>query len=141
MRFRLRPETFASTVLGALALSALLAACGGGKADDPAAVAVPQCSGSTCPTQGQPPSAPAVATRLCPDALDYSTTYTGGSGSGEYVKVKFDSTKKQYQMTFLESAVPTSAGQVNTTRAGLTITGDYDNPSGALALPTAEQTR
>ncbi|MGF6571522.1 hypothetical protein ABH945_003643 [Paraburkholderia sp. GAS333] len=141
MTFRLRSESSAPTVLSALALSVLLAACGGGKPDDPAAVAVPQCSGSTCPAQGQPPSTPAVAAKLCPDTLDYSTTYTGGSGSGEYVKVKFDSTKKQYQMTFIDSAVPTSAGQVNTTRAGLTITGDYDNPSGALALPTAEQNR
>ncbi|MFM0731542.1 DUF2957 domain-containing protein [Paraburkholderia sediminicola] len=141
MAFKLPGGTSAATLIGALALPVLLAACGGGKADDPAAVGVPQCSGSTCPAQGQPTGTPVTAAKLCPDTLDYSTTYTGGSGSGEYVKMKFDSTKKQYQMTFIESSVPTSAGQVNNTRAGMTITGDYDNPSGALALPTAEQNR
>ncbi|MFM0198290.1 DUF2957 domain-containing protein [Paraburkholderia fungorum] len=141
MAFKLCGGSSTATLIGTLALPVLLAACGGGKADDPAAVSVPQCSGSTCPPQGQPPGTPVVAARLCPDTLDYSTTYTGGSGSGEYIKMKFDSTKKQYQMTFIESAVPTSAGQVNDTRAGMTITGDYDNPSGALALPTAEQNR
>ncbi|WP_429301079.1 DUF2957 domain-containing protein [Paraburkholderia sp. GAS199] len=139
--FKLRGGHHAALIIGALALPVLLAACGGGKADDPAAVAVPQCSGSSCPAQGQPAGTPVTVAKLCPDTLDYSTTYTGGSGSGEYIKVKFDSTKKQYQMTFVESAVPTSAGQVNDTRAGMTIIGDYDNPNGALALPTAEQTR
>ncbi|MDE1005474.1 MAG: DUF2957 domain-containing protein [Paraburkholderia fungorum] len=141
MAFKQRGGSSVATRVATLVLPAVLAACGGGKADDPAAVAVPQCSGSSCPPQGQPAGTPVVGAKLCPDTLDYSTTYTGGSGSGEYIKMKFDSTKKQYQMTFIESAVPTSAGQVNNTRAGMTITGDYDNPSGAFALPTAEQNR
>ena len=68
---------------------------------------------------------------------DYTTT-TGGAGSGEYVKVKFDTTKLTYQMQFLESSVPTSAGQVNNTRAGLTISGAFHHPT---TLPTAEQNR
>ncbi|MFL9950248.1 DUF2957 domain-containing protein [Paraburkholderia agricolaris] len=141
MAFKQRGGSSVATRVATLVLPVVLAACGGGKADDPAAVAVPQCSGSSCPPQGQPAGTPVVGAKLCPDTLDYSTTYTGGSGSGEYIKMKFDSTKKQYQMTFIESAVPTSAGQVNNTRAGMTITGDYDNPSGAFALPTAEQNR
>lgn len=141
MTFKRRGGSSVATRVATLVLPVVLAACGGGKADDPAAVAVPQCSGSSCPPQGQPAGTPVVGAKLCPDTLDYSTTYTGGSGSGEYIKMKFDSTKKQYQMTFIESAVPTSAGQVNNTRAGMTITGDYDNPSGAFALPTAEQNR
>lgn len=141
MALKLPGTLSAATRLGVLALPVLLAACSGGKADDPAAISVPQCSGSSCPAGGQPPGTPVVANKLCPDTLDFSTTYTGGAGSGEYVKMKFDSATKTYQMTFVESAVPVSAGQVNTTRAGLTISGDYDNPGGALALPTAAQNR
>ena len=141
MAFKQRGGSSVATRVATLVLPVVLAACGGGKSDDPAAVAVPQCSGSSCPPQGQPAGTPVVGAKLCPDTLDYSTTYTGGSGSGEYIKMKFDSTKKQYQMTFIESAVPTSAGQGNSTRAGMTITGDYDNPGGAFALPTAEQNR
>ncbi|WCM23995.1 DUF2957 domain-containing protein [Paraburkholderia bryophila] len=142
MAFKLWAGSSAATLTGAFALSVLLAACGGsGKADAPGAVAVPQCSGASCGPQGQPPGTPVVAAQLCPAALDYSTTYTGGSGSGEYIKMQFNSATKKYQMTFIESAVPTSVGQVNVTRAGLTITGDYDNPSGSFALPTAEQNR
>ncbi|WGS52399.1 DUF2957 domain-containing protein [Paraburkholderia sp. D15] len=141
MAFKIWAGSSASTLTGALALSVVLAACGGGKADTPGAVAVPQCSGSSCPAQGQPPSTQPVTAQLCPSSLDYSTTYTGGSGSGEYIKMQFNSATKKYQMTFVESAVPSSVGQVNVTRAGLTITGDYDNPSGAFALPTAEQNR
>ncbi|NYH25592.1 DUF2957 domain-containing protein [Paraburkholderia bryophila] len=146
MAFKLWAGSSASIPTGALtgafALSVLLAACGGsGKTDAPGAVAVPQCSGASCGAQGQPPGTPVVAAKLCPDALDYSTTYTGGSGSGEYIKMQFNSATKKYQMTFVESAVPISVGQVNVTRAGLTITGDYDNPTGSFALPTAEQNR
>jgi hypothetical protein len=61
MTSRLRTVLPVSPMVGALALAALLTACGGGKADDPAAVAVPQCSGNTCPAQGQPTSTPTVA--------------------------------------------------------------------------------
>jgi hypothetical protein len=52
--------------------------------------------------------------------------------------VKFDTTRLTYQMQFLESSVPTSAGQVNDTRAGLTISGAFHHPTN---LPTAEQNR
>ncbi|MDF3094771.1 DUF2957 domain-containing protein [Burkholderia semiarida] len=112
-----------------------VAGCGGG--DDPGPITVPQCSGSACGPSGAD-TTPPVVTKLCPDALDYTTTYTGGAGSGEYVKVKFDTTKLTYQMQFIESSVPTSAGQVNDTRAGLTISGAFHHPTN---LPTAEQNR
>ncbi|HEF5872087.1 TPA: DUF2957 domain-containing protein [Burkholderia cenocepacia] len=112
-----------------------VAGCGGG--DDPGPINVPQCSGSACGPSGAE-TTPPVVTKLCPDALDYTTTYTGGAGSGEYVKVKFDTTKLTYQMQFIESSVPTSAGQVNDTRAGLTISGAFHHPT---HLPTAEQNR
>jgi Protein of unknown function (DUF2957) len=64
-----------------------------------------------------------------------------------------DTAKKQYEMTFVESPVPSSPGQVNETRAGLAITGSYetadlyrvaDATGGTqtpFALPTAEQNR
>ncbi|MBR8062900.1 DUF2957 domain-containing protein [Burkholderia ambifaria] len=112
-----------------------VAGCGGG--DDPGPINVPQCSGSACGPSGAE-TTPPVVTKLCPDSLDYTTTYTGGAGSGEYVKVKFDTTRLTYQMQFIESSVPTSAGQVNDTRAGLTINGAFHHPTN---LPTAEQNR
>ncbi|MDR5647308.1 DUF2957 domain-containing protein [Burkholderia cenocepacia] len=117
-----------------LALS-FVAGCGGG--DDPGPINVPQCSGSACGPSGAE-TTPPVVTKLCPDALDYTTTPTGGAGSGEYVKVKFDTTNLTYQMQFIDSSVPTSAGQINTTRAGLTISGAFHHPTN---LPTAEQNR
>ena len=109
--------------------------CGG--ADDPGSSNVAQCSGSSCPPSG-PTTTPTTPTSLCPAALDYTTTYTGGSGSGEYIKVKFDTSKNTYQMQFIESSVPTSAGQVNNTRKGLTINGNFVHPTN---LPTPEQNR
>ncbi|ANH74972.1 hypothetical protein ACS15_0957 [Ralstonia insidiosa] len=109
--------------------------CGG--ADDPGSSNVAQCSGSSCPPSG-PNTTPTTPTSLCPAALDYTTTYTGGSGSGEYIKVKFDTSKNTYQMQFIESSVPTSAGQVNNTRKGLTINGTFVHPTN---LPTPEQNR
>ena len=109
--------------------------CGG--ADDPGSSDVAQCSGSSCPPSGAV-TTPSTPTSLCPAALDYTTTYTGGSGSGEYIKVKFDTSKNTYQMQFLESSVPTSAGQINTTRKGLTIDGTFVHPTN---LPTPEQNR
>ncbi|MCA8020092.1 DUF2957 domain-containing protein [Burkholderia metallica] len=112
-----------------------VAGCGGG--DDPGPITVPQCSGAACGPSGAE-TTPPVVKKLCPDALDYTTTYTGGAGSGEYVKVKFDTTKLTYQMQFLDSSVPTSAGQINNTRAGLTISGAFHHPTN---LPTAEQNR
>lgn len=141
------------TVLSAALAAALLASgCSGGGSDDPAPIAAAPCTGRLCSGSdmaAQPPD----PTALCPASLDYGTTYTGGSGSGEYIKVSFDTSKQQYRMTFVESEVPTSAGQINTTRAGLTITGGFEHPdryrvanaAGAattpLALPTGEQNR
>ncbi|QDQ82097.1 DUF2957 domain-containing protein [Paraburkholderia megapolitana] len=129
----------------------LLVACNGDNPGNPGPVNVAQCSGAACGPSGGPTSPPSNV-QLCPTSLDYSTTYTGGSGSGEYIKVKFNSTAnpKTYQMTFVESEVPTSAGQVNNTRAGLTINGTYTTPNlytppggtgTPFALPSAEQNR
>jgi hypothetical protein len=137
---------------GALAVALLTSGCGSGGSDELAPIAAAPCSSNACSSASAAMQRPA-ATALCPASLDYGTTFTGGTGSGEYIKVKFDTSKKQYQMTFVESAVPASAGQVNATRAGLTITGDYQTPDlyriknaqGAAAtplkLPTAEQNR
>ncbi|MGU7773434.1 DUF2957 domain-containing protein [Burkholderia sp. MR1-5-21] len=129
------PDWRAAVLSCAVLAMPFIAGCGGG--DDPGPINVPQCSVSTCGPSG-PITQPPVVTRLCPDALDYTTTYTGGAGSGEYVKVRFDTTKLTYQMQFVESSVPTSAGQVNDTRAGLTISGSFHHPTN---LPTAEQNR
>lgn len=135
-----------------LSVALLSSGCGGGGSDDPAPIASTPCTSNTCSRSGAT-TAPSTAAALCPASLDYGTTFTGGSGSGEYIKVRFDTSKKQYQMTFVESEVPTSAGQVNGTRAGFTIVGDFDtadryqvaNAQGAattpLKLPTAEQNR
>ncbi|WP_144147652.1 DUF2957 domain-containing protein, partial [Paraburkholderia sp. BCC1884] len=112
------------------------AGCGGGDGGDPpAAIQVPQCSGSSCPGSGST-TQPSTPNALCPSTLDYSTVYTGGSGSGEYVRVRFDTTKLTYQMDFILSSVPVSAGQINNTRAGQTITGTFHR---ATNLPTAAQ--
>ncbi|MGN3961436.1 DUF2957 domain-containing protein [Burkholderia gladioli] len=112
------------------------AGCGGGDGGDPpAAIQVPQCSGSSCPASGST-TQPSTPNALCPSTLDYSTVYTGGSGSGEYVRVRFDTTKLTYQMDFILSSVPVSAGQINNTRAGQTITGTFHR---ATNLPTAAQ--
>ncbi|AOJ29342.1 hypothetical protein WJ12_31665 [Burkholderia seminalis] len=129
------PEWRKAILSCAVLVLPFVAGCGGG--DDPGPINVPQCSGSACGSSGAE-TTPPVVTKLCPDALDYTTTYTGGAGSGEYVKVKFDTTKLTYQMQFIESSVPTSAGQVNNTRAGLTISGAFHHPTN---LPTAEQNR
>ncbi|PCE24060.1 hypothetical protein BWP39_30725 [Paraburkholderia acidicola] len=139
------------TLAGIATAALLLVACNGDNPGNPGPVNVAQCSGAACGPSGGPTSPP-LNVKLCPDSLDYSTTYTGGTGSGEYVKVKFNSTAspKTYQMTFVESEVPTSAGQVNNTRAGLTINGTYTTPdlytpTGStgtpLSLPSAEQNR
>ncbi|MCX4163099.1 MULTISPECIES: DUF2957 domain-containing protein [Paraburkholderia] len=139
------------TLAGMAVAGLLLVACNGDNPGNPGPVNVAQCSGAACGPSGGPTSPPSNV-QLCPTSLDYSTTYTGGTGSGEYIKVKFNSTAspKTYQMTFVESEVPTSAGQVNNTRAGLTINGTYTTPdvytpTGStgtpLALPSAEQNR
>jgi hypothetical protein len=137
---------------GALAVTLLSSSCGGGGTGDPAPIATAACTSNTCSVSGAT-TRPSDPKPLCPASLDYGTTFTGGSGSGEYIKVKFDTAKKRYQMTFVESAVPLSDGQVNATRAGLTITGSYQNAdqyrienaqhvsTTPLKLPTAEQNR
>ncbi|MBN3791126.1 DUF2957 domain-containing protein [Burkholderia sp. Ac-20353] len=130
------PDWRATVLSCAVLAMPFFAGCGGG-ADDPGPINVPQCAGNTCGPSG-PSTTPPAVTKLCPDALDYTTTYTGGSGSGEYVKVRFDTTKLTYQMQFIESSVPTVAGQVNNTRRGLTINGAFHHPTD---LPTAEQNR
>lgn len=124
-------------VMAASCLAAVpfIGGCGG--ADDPGSSDVAQCSGSSCPPSGAT-TTPSTPASLCPASLDYSTTYTGGSGSGEYIKVRFDTSKNTYQMQFIESSVPTSAGQINNTRKGLTINGTFVHPTN---LPTAEQNR
>ncbi len=70
----------------AAAAAAGLAACGGGGGDS------------------APATPAAVETRLCPASLDYSTTFTGGTGSGELVKVQVDTTKLTWRVTFLDSS-------------------------------------
>ncbi|PXX31141.1 MULTISPECIES: DUF2957 domain-containing protein [Burkholderia] len=69
---------------------------------------------AACGGDGDPPPAPAV--RLCPQTIDYSTVFIGGSGSGELVKVQLDTTKMTFRMTYLASPVPTTAGTVQPTR-------------------------
>ena len=146
-----RIHSAVATWAAALAVTLMLSSCGGGS-DDPAAIAAAPCTSPIC-SGSSAATLPSQAKALCPASLDYGTTFTGGSGSGEYIKVKFDTSKKQYQMTFVESEVPISAGQINTTRAGLTVTGDFDHPSAysvtnargvvttPLKLPTDEQNR
>lgn len=126
---------FVAIATSCIAAMPFIGGCGG--ADDPGASNVAQCSGSSCPPSG-PDTTPVTPTSLCPAALDYTTTYTGGSGSGEYIKVKFDTSKNTYQMQFIESPVPISTGQVNNTRKGLTINGTFVHPTN---LPTPEQNR
>jgi hypothetical protein len=138
--------------IGASLVSLLLTACSNGLPDAPAPIAVAQCAADVCrgPAASIQPAAPS---RLCPASLDYGTTFTGGAGSGEYIKIRLDTAKKQYEMVFVESPVPTSRGQVNETRTGLTIAGAYETadlyrvadaqgrPRTPFALPTAEQSR
>lgn len=77
-----------------LACAPMVTACGGGGDDPP----------------------PPVIQRLCPQAIDYNTVFTGGSGSGELVKVQLDTTKMTYQITYLASPIPVKTGTVAPTR-------------------------
>ncbi|SOZ13442.1 conserved hypothetical protein [Cupriavidus taiwanensis] len=94
-----RPSTVPARAL-AVAATAMLAACGGGGGGDDA-----------------PATPTAAQTRLCPAALDYNTTFTGGTGSGELVKVQIDTTRMTWQVTFLDSSVPRQTGTVQPTRS------------------------
>jgi hypothetical protein len=105
-----------------------------------APVDAPQCSGSSCGTQGQPPSQP-INGALCPaDADIVKSTYLGGAGSGEVVSVNIDAVAMTYTLKWLESPIPLATGTVTPSRAGVTITGKVVHPPTGT-LPTAEQTR
>lgn len=122
----------------AAALTPLLVACGGGNASDPAPITPAQCSGASCTNEGPPTSQPA-ATALCPADADIAkNTYLGGAGSGEVVSLSIDPTAMTYSLTFLDSPIPLSASSLQTTRAGLTITGAVQHPP-AGSLPSAAQ--
>ena len=77
------------------------------------------------------PQAPVV--RLCPASLDYTTTFTGGAGSGELVQLQLDTTKLTWQVTYVESPIPATTGTVSPTRAGTSQTGTLTMETG---LPT-----
>ncbi|MGU7784491.1 DUF2957 domain-containing protein [Burkholderia sp. PU8-34] len=128
-------------VATAFAIAPLLVACGGGDSGgSPAPIEAPQCSGSSCGTQGPPPSQP-VNGSLCPaDADIVKSTYLGGAGSGEIVSVNIDAVAMTYTLKWLESPIPLTTGTVTPTRAGTTITGKVMHPPTGT-LPTAEQTR
>ncbi|WP_118181994.1 DUF2957 domain-containing protein [Paraburkholderia phosphatilytica] len=106
MKWRL----FAALVL----VAPLFAACGGG-------------SDNTSPTTN--------VAALCPSSLDYSTTFTGGGGDGELVKLQLDTTKLTWQVTYVESPIPQTTGTVSPTRAGTTQSGTLTRETG---LPTAK---
>ncbi|WP_354684759.1 DUF2957 domain-containing protein [Cupriavidus necator] len=134
----LRRSTLAFT--GA-SLATALAACGGGGGDGAQSTPTqtpPQCATTgTCPAQG-PVTVGGPPGSLCPTTLDYSTTFTGGSGAGELVRLRFDTAARTYQLEILESPVPKQPGSVSPTRAGVTFTGSFAN---LTSLPTAEQNR
>ena len=125
--------------LAGVSLTIALSACGGG--DGEPGGTTPQAAAQQCATNGTcTPSGPTVndpVAAICPSVLDYNTTYTGGSGAGELLKIQLDSTKGTYRMQILESAVPQVAGEVNPTRAGVTFTGTMTHPT--KPLPTAAQ--
>lgn len=107
----------------ALATTGLLAACGGGDGGGGSSGAAPA----------------AVATRLCPASVDYSTPYLGGTGSGELVKVQIDTTRMTWAVTFLDSSVPRTTGTISPTRSDPT---DGKNVmTGALVQETALPTQ
>ncbi|SIT44483.1 conserved exported hypothetical protein [Paraburkholderia piptadeniae] len=89
-------------ILSALAFAApLLSACGGSGGEGP----------------------PPTEARLCPSSLDYGTTFTGGGGDGELVKLQLDTTKMTWQVTYVESPIPATKGTVAPTRKGQTASG------------------
>jgi hypothetical protein len=89
-------------ILSALAFAApLLGACGGAGSEAPAP----------------------VEARLCPSSLDFNTTFTGGGGDGELVKLQLDTTKLTWQVSYIESPIPVTPGTVTPTRKGQTASG------------------
>ncbi|MCC8393112.1 DUF2957 domain-containing protein [Paraburkholderia sp. MMS20-SJTR3] len=101
-------------IVSVLALSAPLGACGGGGGSDNGA-------------------GPMTETRLCPSALDYNTVFTGGGGDGELVKLRLDTSKMTWQISYIESPIPATAGTVMPTRAGQTASGTLSQET---LLPT-----
>lgn len=97
----------------AVATAGALSACGGGGGSSP----------------------PLVETALCPTSLDYNTVYTGGGGDGELVKLQLDTTKKTWQITYVESPIPQTTGTVTPTRKGQVASGTLTQETG---LPTAK---
>jgi hypothetical protein len=88
-------------ILSALAFAApLLGACGAGSEAPP-------------PTEA----------RLCPSSLDFNTTFTGGGGDGELVKLQLDTTRMTWQVNYVESPIPATPGTVSPTRQGQTASG------------------
>ncbi|UXU88088.1 DUF2957 domain-containing protein [Burkholderia sp. S-53] len=128
-------------VATAFAIAPFLVACGGGDSGGALApINAPQCSGSSCGTQGPPPSQP-VNGSLCPaDADIVKSTYLGGAGSGEIVSVNIDAVAMTYTLKWLESPIPLKTGTVTPSRVGTTIAGKVIHPPTGT-LPTAEQTR
>ncbi|WP_322062793.1 DUF2957 domain-containing protein [Paraburkholderia sp. J63] len=108
----MKSKLFATLGVGA-PLLLTLSACGGG--------------GNSSP--------PLVETSLCPTTLDYSTVYTGGGGDGEIVKLQLDTTKKTWQITYVESPIPATTGTVTPTRKGQVTSGTITQET---ALPTAK---
>ncbi|HZZ13281.1 MAG TPA: DUF2957 domain-containing protein [Paraburkholderia sp.] len=124
----------------AIATAPFLIACGGGKADTPAAINAPQCTGASCGVQG-PPATGTSSTALCPATADIvKSTFLGGAGSGEIVQLNIDATAMTYSLKWLESPIPLRTTEVAPTRAGTQITGAVIHPPTG-ALPTAEQIR
>ncbi|OXJ21329.1 DUF2957 domain-containing protein [Burkholderia sp. AU6039] len=133
-------HTLSKGVATAFAIAPFLVACGGGDGGAPAPINAPQCSGSSCGTQGPPPSQP-INGALCPANADIvKSTYLGGAGSGEIVSVNIDAVAMTYTLKWLESPIPLATGTVTPSRVGTTITGAVMHPPTGV-LPTAEQTR
>ncbi|KVE35933.1 DUF2957 domain-containing protein [Burkholderia sp. TSV86] len=87
------------------------------------------CGGADNSSEAQP----VVETPLCPSTVDYGTVYTGGSGSGELVKLQIDTAKMIWQITFVESPVPQTTGTAAPTRAGTVQSGTLTHET---LLPT-----
>ncbi|WP_066734541.1 DUF2957 domain-containing protein [Cupriavidus sp. D384] len=125
--------------LAGVSLTIALSACGGGDGDPGGTT--PQAAAQQCATNGTcTPSGPTVnqpVAAICPSVLDFNTTYTGGSGAGEFVKIQLDSTKGTYRIQFLESPVPQTTADIYPTRAGVTVTGTMSHPT--RPLPTEAQ--
>ena len=123
----------------ACAIAPLIVGCNGSSPGAPPAIKPSQCTAASCPS-GTPVVIP-VDMQLCPANADIvKATYLGGTGAGEIASINIDAVNNKYTLHWYESPVPTSAGQVDNTRRGLTVTGSVTHPP-AGALPTAEQIR